>query len=294
VLGLRSLRFLSRFFSEIMNALILHCGGQLKSRQEVFAFPVPPATGQFTPLPHELLITHVEERLEIEGIGMREQRFAVTNKGQRLFGLMELELPEFQNQGYGGVLGLRNSYDRSFPAGLCIGSVVFVCDNLGFHGSHAIFHVKETETSDILAAVSEAVAKIPTLFAQQSRSFKAYHRTQLNDQLAQDLVGRFFDRGALNLVEVPRVWQEWQAPRHPEFAESPKTAWRLFNAATEILKGDLWGLPEKTFAIHQVLDQACGIAALTARVQPQTKPAALTSKPAASELIAKEQSPGPP
>jgi hypothetical protein len=276
-----------------MNALILHCGGQLKSRQEVFAFPIPPARSQFTPLPHELLITHIEQRLEAEGIGMREQRFAVTNNGQRLFGLMQLELPGFQDRGYGGVLGLRNAYDRSFPTGLCIGSIVFVCDNLGFHGSHAMFHMKQTETSDILAALSEAVGQIPTLFTQQSRSFNAYHKTQLADQLAQDLIGRFFDRGALNLVEVPKVWQEWQAPRHTEFAESPKTAWRLFNAATEILKGDLWALPEKTFAIHEVLDHACGIAALTARVQPRTNLAAVTANAAPSEVLVKEHIPGP-
>jgi hypothetical protein len=27
-----------------MNGLLLHCGGQLKSREEVFAVPTPPAT----------------------------------------------------------------------------------------------------------------------------------------------------------------------------------------------------------------------------------------------------------
>ena len=44
---------------------------------------------------------------------------------------------------------------------------------------------------------------------------------------------------------------------HQEFAQS-KSAWRLFNAATEIIKGDLWRLPTRTRAVHSVLDDAFG------------------------------------
>jgi hypothetical protein len=39
------------------------------------------------------------------------------------------------------------------------------------------------------------------------------------------------------------VLQEWREPQHPELAEGGKTAWRLFNAVTETIKGDLWRLP---------------------------------------------------
>ena len=48
-------------------------------------------------------------------------------------------------------------------------------------------------------------------------------------------------------------------PRQPVFAEAPKTVWRLFNAATEIMKGDLWRLPARTRAVHTVLDDVCGL-----------------------------------
>jgi hypothetical protein len=65
---------------------------------------------------------------------------------------------------------------------------------------------------------------------------------------------RFYDEGAVNITQIPGLLQEWRAPRHPEFAKSGKTAWRLFNAATECLKGDLWRLSDRTRAIHQILD----------------------------------------
>jgi len=49
-------------------------------------------------------------------------------------------------------------------------------------------------------------------------------------------------------------------PRHAEF-RAGKTAWRLFNAFTEAMKGDLDALPRRTQALHGLLDAACGLAA---------------------------------
>jgi hypothetical protein len=43
----------------------------------------------------------------------------------------------------------------------------------------------------------------------------------------------------------------------------------MFNAATETIKGDLWRLPARTRAIHEVLDEACGIAGEQNERNPQ-------------------------
>ena len=58
---------------------------------------------------------------------------------------------------------------------------------------------------------------------------------------------------------VPSFLREWREPRHPEFREG-RTAWRLFNAFTEGLKGNLDALPHRTQALHGLLDAACGLA----------------------------------
>src|SRR5690242_1005850 len=89
-----------------MNGLMLHCGGHLKSREEVFAVPLPPETNSYTPLPHESLVTRIEKQLAIEGVVMRDQRLALAKDGQRLFGLMQVQLPGFTGRDYGCVLGL--------------------------------------------------------------------------------------------------------------------------------------------------------------------------------------------
>jgi hypothetical protein len=242
-----------------MNGLMLHCGGQLKTRDEVFAVPAPPATATYAPLPYESYIVRIEKQLAVEGIKIAEERLALSKNGQRLFGLVALTMPEFAQTDYGCVLGLRTSYDRSFANGLCIGAAVFVCDNLSFRGE-VTFERKHTAgmLRDLSWMISETVSTLPMRFAAQSVTFETYKRREVGDKEAHDIAIRLWDAGALGALEIPRFIKEWREPRHAEFAQT-KSAWRLFNAATEVIKGDLWRLPARTCALHTILDEACGL-----------------------------------
>src|SRR6266516_3640573 len=52
-----------------------------------------------------------------------------SNNGDRYFGM--LQVANCQNSAdYAYILGLRNSQDKTFPAGLAVGSRVLVCSNL--------------------------------------------------------------------------------------------------------------------------------------------------------------------
>jgi hypothetical protein len=63
------------------------------------------------------------------------------------------------------------------------------------------------------------------------------------------------------VTQVPAVLGEWRQPRHAGFAADGKTAWRLFNAFSEIWKGrHLAALPRRSQALHGLLDAACGLA----------------------------------
>src|ERR1044071_5933630 len=88
-----------------MTGLMLHCGGQLKSREEVFAVPTPVSTSSYYPLSYESLITRIEKQLSVEGIVIKEEHLALAKNGQRLFGLMQLEMPQVRAEHYGCVLG---------------------------------------------------------------------------------------------------------------------------------------------------------------------------------------------
>lgn len=245
-----------------MNGLMLHCGGQQRSRDEVFTVPVPVATPSYVPLPYESFVTRIEKELAVNEIDIVEERFALAKNGQRLFGLIQLRIPGIEANGYGCVLGLRNSYDKSFASGLCIGATVFVCDNLSFSGSSITFERKHTANllRDLAWIITQTVAELPVLFAAQSRTFETYRAMELTDAKAHDAIIRCYDAGALNVTDIPTTLKEWREPRHPEFQSSRNTAWCLFNAVTETVKGDLWRLPARTRALHGVLDGICGLA----------------------------------
>lgn len=252
-----------------MNGLMLHCGGQLKSREEVFAVPAPPATETYVPLPYESFIVRIEKQLTVEGIRIVEEHLALAKNGQRLFGLIALQMPGAREADHGCVLGLRTSYDRSFANGVCIGAAVFVCDNLSFSGE-VTFQRKHTAgmIRDLSWMITETVSSLPTRFAEQSSVFSRLKQLELTDSEAHDLAIQFWDAGALGAIEISQVIKEWREPRHPEFREA-KNAWRLFNAATEVMKGDLWRLPAKTRAIHGVLDAVTPSVPNVSGIEPQ-------------------------
>lgn len=242
-----------------MNGLMLHCGGALKSREEVFAVEPPPATESYFPLPYESFLTRIEKQLAVEEIRIKDERLALSHNGERLFGLIEVQLPGPAYADYGCVIGFRNSYDKSCSTGICIGATVFVCDNLSFQGSDVTFHRKHTINllRDLSWVITETMSSLPQRFAAQSAVFERYRQTEISEAQAHDLVVRMFDAGAVNATTIPALLTEWRAPRHSEFAASGRTLWRLFNAATEVLKGDLWRLPTRTRSIHQLFDAQC-------------------------------------
>ncbi len=245
-----------------MNGLMLHCGGQLKTREEVCAVPVPGATTTYAPLPYESFLTRIEKQLTVDGMRIKEERLALANDGQRLFGLLALEMPSFPQREYGSVLGLRTSYDKSFSTGVCIGASVFVCDNLSFRGE-ITFARKHTPNAlrDLSWLLAETIAQLPAKFIAQSKTFDTYKQTALTNYIAHHLIIQMLDSRAINVTDIPRLLKEWREPRHPEFAQDGKSVWRLFNAATETVKGDLWRLPQRTTLIQEILDKVCGVEA---------------------------------
>lgn len=252
-----------------MSGLMLHCGGQLKTREEVFAVPTPPATSTYAPLSYESFLMRIEKQLAIEGVAVKEEHLALSANGQRMFGLLGLEMPGHEHRLYRCVLGLRNSYDKSISTGVCIGASVFVCDNLSFNGE-VTFQRKHTPNllRDLSWLITETISQLPGKFLAQSKAFDAYENSAISDRQAHDLIIRFLDEGAINITDIRMVLKEWREPRHPEFAGCGKNAWRLFNAATEAIKGDLWRLPARTTRIHAILDAECPAPLLTESFRP--------------------------
>jgi hypothetical protein len=110
--------------------MLLHCGAELVDRRSVYDVPTPSGTDTWYPLAHAGLIHEVESQLQSAGFHLTGEHHALSHEGARYFGLFEVNFPGRQDRDYGWVVGIRNSHDKTYPAGLVAGSKVLVCDNL--------------------------------------------------------------------------------------------------------------------------------------------------------------------
>jgi Domain of unknown function (DUF932) len=243
--------------------LMIHAGSQAVDRNTVTTCPTPQATDTWQPIPHGRLLELVTDTLERNGLKVVNQAHALGRDGDRYFGLLEVQNGQ-PAKDYGLVVGLRNSHDQSYPAGLVIGSSVMVCDNLAFSGEvvlsrrHTV-HIQR----DLPQLVNRAVGQLGDLRQQQDQRIDAYKNTRLADTQAHDLFVQMIDSRVLPVTRLPHALKEYREPSHSEFLDGgQRTAWTLFNSVTDVLKGrNLDSLPKRTQALHGLLDSVCGLAA---------------------------------
>lgn len=238
--------------------LILHCGATKATRMEVERVPTPRPTETWQPIPHGQLIQRVEKTLLANNLSVGNVAHSLTKDGNRYFGLMEIQHENAGNDEYCWVLGLRNSHDKCYPAGLVAGMSICVCDNLSFSGEVKLAR-KHTRfiCRDLPMLVEQGIGRLMSKWHDQDRRIAVYKEKRLTNTTAHDLIIRAMDVGVCANRLIPSVLHEWREPRHEEF--KPHNVWSLFNAFTEALKGNLAELPRRTEALHGLLDSYVGL-----------------------------------
>lgn len=237
--------------------LMLHTGANTVTREEVGLVQTPERTKSWVPVPHARLVDEVEGYLKARDMTIVNEAHALARNGQRYFGLMQVANGHNPDD-FGLVVGIRNSHDKSFPAGLCLGGQVFVCDNLSFSGEIKLArkHTSWIER-DLPALVGRAVGMLTDLRSTQESRFNTYKKHELTRSQGNDLIIEALERKVIGCTHIPDVVREWKTPKHPEFAVGGFTAWRLFNAFTDSLKDSLITLPKRTTILHGMLDTVC-------------------------------------
>lgn len=248
--------------------LMLHSGGQEVELNQVYGVETPSPTDTWFPISHALMIQSVMSSLKASGLAVVDSVHGLWGEGARYFGLMQIQpLNEDFNEDYNLVLGLRNSHDKAFRAGLAIGAGVFVCDNLSFSSEVEVGR-KHTRfiQRDLPSLVTSAVGQIGALRHSQDKRIKTYSEHDLTDVQAHDFIIRALKQGIISTARIQKTIQEWEAP---SYDHGDKTAFRLFNAFTEALKpkprngnrdnNNLLSLPKTTQKLHGLMDQQCGL-----------------------------------
>ncbi len=242
--------------------LLLHCGAHPTDRQEVFDSPTPQGTLTWTPIPHKAMIDLVESKLPNYGLSIVKEQHALMRNGSRYFGLFQV-INGSPDDDYGLVIGIRNSHDKSFPAGLCLGSGVFVCDNLAF-SAEVVVGRRHTRyiMSDLPRLIGNALGKLVQARHDQQHRINVYKSTGITDERAANLLFKAFEHKAITKTKLGEAWKQWKTPNHKEFAEE-KTLWRLFNGVTEVQKGtNPFELSARTQRLHGLMDAEAGLQVL--------------------------------
>ncbi|SHJ08854.1 protein of unknown function [Rubritalea squalenifaciens DSM 18772] len=215
--------------------LLLHCGANTVERGDVYRIPTPASTITWYPMPHRHLLEEVESQLWDSGLEILSETHALSHEGARYFGVIEVAKHGSTHEDYSWVIGIRNSHDKTFPAGLVAGTRVMICDNLAFSGMVKIQR-KHTRFAarDLRHLTNRAIGKLGDRLQSMDERISLYKQSRVTDLQAHDLIVRAVDAGAITNSQIPEVVGQWRKPDHECFER--RTAWSLFNAFTEATK----------------------------------------------------------
>lgn len=245
--------------------LTLHCGASAVDIEAVRGVKTPDALDSWMPIPHDALIERVTDALPDYGLQVVDTAHALTRDGQRYFGLMQVQRINNEVSDYGLVLGLRNSHDKSFAAGIVAGAGVFVCDNLSFKGEVKLARKHTTHIMrDMPALTRTGLGRIMQQWTQLDQRVGAYKEHKMDDLNARALLVSAVEVEALPRADMLDVLHEWRNPTHKDF--EPRNAWSFFNAFTHVLKGrPLDSLSKRTTLLHGLFDTNLGLGAIEAK-----------------------------
>jgi hypothetical protein len=241
------------------NKILTHAGGLHVTRASVDEIITPDATSTWYPLRHGALIDEVKTHLTGSRYNITQEHHVLSHGGQRYFGLLELQHESSKHDDYGWVVGIRNSHDQKFSAGLLAGSQVTICDNLAFFGEVNVTrkHTKNA-ASDLQRLTAGAVGELSKKLGHVDNRIATYKKHELRDMDAHDLIMRGVDCQAIPNSRIPAVLKGWRKPEHEVFEE--RSVWSLFNSFTDALKGtDPNLLVRRTVALHGLMDGYVGL-----------------------------------
>lgn len=216
------------------NKLMLHCGGERATLEELESVPLPKMTKSYRPVAHRELADRVRTIAEdiLDPLKFRNEEYGLAKEGQHMFGIMTFTNGSTK---LGLTIGLGNSYDKTLRVKIAAGARVFVCDNLCFHGG-ITYTRKHTRNvwEDIEAAVADRILLSEQIFQEIVQDAEEMRRQGISDDDAYRVLGLLFGHGVVNTPQLNASLKGWREPTHREF--KGRNRWSLYNAVTAALK----------------------------------------------------------
>lgn len=213
--------------------LSTHAGGYKCSEDAVRKVQAPEATKSWHPISHGTLLDMVLQKMGERGLRVEHKEFALADDGNQMFSVFNLT--QDGNKDFTLALGLRNSINKTLPAGLCAGSRVFVCDNLAFSAQVTLGRKHTTNIMrDLPHLVSDALDNLKVFYGDQDVLFQKWKQHTITVERASDVIMRMAEAKNIPSHNMLDVRKEFITPRFKEFEGG--TVWGLYNAATTIMR----------------------------------------------------------
>jgi hypothetical protein len=202
---------------------------------------IPPqfhATDSFQPVSHGEALDLIEANLDKAGLkvhnGIGQARFTLSDNDARMAATLPLDM-NIDGESRMQVVVL-NSFNKKYALRIGFGSQVFVCTNGCIFAQQVLGRKHTTHIMrDINEKIENALHKINEYAESQAKFFNRLRESEIDDVKANDLIVRSAkDYEIITSRQIVDVVEEWRKPRHVEF--SPRNAWSLHNAITEISK----------------------------------------------------------
>jgi len=217
-----------------MQAQFAHLNSQLVTREQLLTIAPPPSTATWRPIAHADLITAIDRQLQVRGITIQAETFAIQREGARLFAVLDLSIERTGE--FCASLGIRTANDRSLALELAVGVKVFVCDNLAFSGDLIALRRKHTARFDLNADISRAVDRYQAHLGVLQEQIVTSQRTPLADLEAKALIVDAFRQEILPIRYFKPVTDIYYHPAPDMTDVRPRTRWGLHNAFTRCVR----------------------------------------------------------
>ena len=239
--------------------LCLHSGAEPKTLAEIMAANTPAPTDSHFPIPHYDFVGMVEDQMRKVGFGFGAASHSLTHDDARYFGAVQLTGGSSINQreDFALVAAMRNSHDMSFSAQIGFGASVFVCDNLSFIAQYKVGRKHTVNIlKDLPGLITACVSQTEVLQEVQIERFDRYRDQKLSDRNAHHMMIEMMRRGVINSARLTKVVDEWHEPTADH---GGRQVWRLFNAATAVLKEiNVHERPARTIELQAICDDQVG------------------------------------
>lgn len=232
-----------------MSSLVAHRGSVIVPYGNLNQYgKVPEKTKTYTPVPHKFLVETI-----LETIDKTDARFsvetAVNNNGNQLFGVVKFD--------DGRAIGFRNSYDKSLALGMCVGSRVFVCDNLAFHGDITI-HALHSGRLDVERLTQHTLSNTVVRHHAFQKEIEVFKNIPMNSTHVELIAKALSQFRLVDKAMIGEIAREFVSPHFEDFKDA--NVWSAYNAVTYCLKrSPVYKALQAYTGTHRLMELAVGL-----------------------------------